>query len=341
MMKRVLVFVSVLTIAFGTAAFANGEKEQAGSGNVHAVVFKSTGNPFGEKLMDGFETGIKEQGGAVIRRAPDLPTVEAQIQIIDQLIAQRVASITISANDYDALQPILTKAKNAGIKVITADSTVNPASRSVHINQADTRLIGETLVKAAFDLAGGSGDIAILSATSQASNQNAWIEVMQETLQQPQYAGLKLVKIAYGDDLRDKSVSETEGLLASYPNLKVIIAPTTVGIAAAAKVVADRGLVGKVKITGLGLPSEMADYITNGSCPYMFLWNPIDLGYLASYAASALSSGAITGKTGEQFKGGKLGGYTVAQAADGGTEVVLGAPYKFDAANINEWKTVY
>ncbi|MDR1128548.1 MAG: rhamnose ABC transporter substrate-binding protein [Treponema sp.] len=338
---KVLLLSVILAVASVGAVFANGGQQAAGGSNTHAVVFKSTGNPFGEKLMDGFETGVKEQGGAVIRRAPDLPTAEAQIQIIDQLIAQKVASITISANDFDALQPVMTKAKNAGIGIVTADSAVNPASRSIHINQADTRLIGETLVEAAFDQAGGSGDIAVLSATSQASNQNAWIAIMEETLKQPKYAALKLVKIAYGDDLRDKSVSETEGLLASYPNLKVIVAPTTVGIAAAAKVITDRALIGKVKITGLGLPSEMAEYIINGSCPYMFLWNPIDLGYLASYAAVALSEGRIAGKVGDQFGGGKLGNYTAIQSGDGGTEVILGPPFKFDPSNINEWKAVY
>ena len=340
LVKKAAALSTVLAVLCSAMVFAGGQKA-GGVSNTHAVVFKSTGNPFGEKLMDGFENAVKEQGGTVIRRAPDLPTAEAQIQIIDQLIAQRVASITISANDFDALQPVLTKAKNANIKIVTADSSVNPASLSVHINQADTKLIGETLVEAAFDQAGGAGDIAILSATSQASNQNAWIAVMQETLKQPKYASLKLVKIAYGDDLRDKSLSETEGLLASYPNLKVIVAPTTVGIAAAAKVISDRGLIGKVKITGLGLPSEMAEYITNGSCPYMFLWNPIDLGYLAGYAAAALAGNAITGKEGDQFNGGKLGGYTVVKAADGGTEVILGPPYKFEPSNINEWKSVY
>jgi rhamnose transport system substrate-binding protein len=340
--KKVVVLSMVLTALCAAMVFAGGGQQAAGGASkTHAVVFKSTGNPFGEKLMDGYEAAIKEQGGVVIRRAPDLPTAEAQIQIIDQLIAQRVASITISANDFDALQPVLTKAKNANINIVTADSSVNPASRSVHINQADTQLIGETLVEAAFDQAGGSGEIAILSATSQASNQNAWIAVMQETLKQPKYANLRLVKVAYGDDLRDKSLSETEGLIASYPNLKVIVAPTTVGIAAAAKAITDRGLVGKVKITGLGLPSEMAEYITNDSCPYMFLWNPIDLGYLAGYAAVALSDGKITGREGDQFGGGKLGNYTVVKSSDGGTEVILGPPFKFDKANINEWKSVY
>jgi rhamnose transport system substrate-binding protein len=230
---------------------------------------------------------------------------------------------------------------NAGIKVYSLDSGVNPASRMTHVNQADTQAIGETLVEAAFDLAGGSGEIAILSATSTASNQNAWIAVMEQTLRQPKYSGLNLVRIAYGDDLRDKSTSETQGLLASFPNLKVIIAPTTVGIAAAGKVVTDQGLIGRIKVTGLGLPSEMADYITNGACPYMFLWNPIDVGYLGAYVASGLSSGRITGAAGESFTAGRLGRYTITRASDGGTEVLLGPPFKFDRANINDWKSVY
>jgi rhamnose transport system substrate-binding protein len=343
MIKKVLV-LSLIMAVFGSAAvFASGNQAAGGAqaGERHAFVFKSTGNPYGERQMGGFEAGIKEQGFTSILRAPELPTAEAQIQMIEQLIAQRVTTICIVGNDFDALQPVLTRAKNQGIKVYSLDSSVNPASRLTHVNQADTKMIGETLVEAAFDQAGGSGEIAILSATSQASNQNAWIAVMQETLKQPKYANLRLVKIAYGDDLRDKSVSETEGLLLSYPNLKVIIAPTTVGIAAAAKVVADRGLIGKIKITGLGLPSEMAEYIDNGACPYMFLWNPIDVGYLGAYVATALSSGKITGKAGEQFSSGRLGNYTITPASDGGTEVLLGAPFKFDKANINDWKSVY
>jgi rhamnose transport system substrate-binding protein len=188
---------------------------------------------------------------------------------------------------------------------------------------------------------GGKGDIAVLSATSQATNQNLWIDYMKKELTDPKYANVKLVKVAYGDDIRDKSVSEAEGLLQSFPNLKCIIAPTTVGIAAAGKVLTDKGLIGKVFLTGLGLPSEMATYIENGACPYMFLWNPIDVGYLGSYTATALVSGKITGAVGDKFKAGRLGDYTITKAPDGGTEVLLGPPFKFDKTNIADWKTVY
>jgi rhamnose transport system substrate-binding protein len=340
MVKKVLA-LSLIMAVFGSAAVFAGGSQAAGSGNTHAIVFKSTGNPYGERQMSGFEAGIKEQGGTAILRAPDLPTAEAQIQMVDQLIAQKVTSICIVGNDFDALQPVLTKAKNAGIKVFSLDSSVNPASRLTHVNQADSEKIGITLVEAAADLAGGSGEIAILSATSQASNQNLWIDYMRKELAKPQYANLNLVKVAYGDDLRDKSVSETEGLLLSYPNLKVIVAPTTVGIAAAAKVITDRGLVGKVKITGLGLPSEMAEYIDNAACPYMYLWNPIDVGFLGAYVGVALTTGKITGKEGETFTAGRLGSYTITKAPDGGTEILLGPPFKFDKANINDWKSVY
>jgi rhamnose transport system substrate-binding protein len=333
--------LAILALALPAVVFAGGGGEKAAGAAKYAIVFKNTGNPYGDKQMGGFEAGIKEQGFEAILRAPDQPTAEAQIQILEQLISQKVAAICIVGNDFDALQPVLTKATNQGIKVFSLDSAVNPASRLTHVNQADSKKIGQTLVQAAYDMAGGSGEIAILSATSQASNQNLWIEYMKTELADAKYANLKLVKIAYGDDLRDKSVSEAEGLLRTYPNLKVIIAPTTVGIAAAGKVLTDKGLQGKVFLTGLGLPSEMAEYIENGASPSMFLWNPIDVGYLGAYTATALVSGKITGKEGDTFAAGRLGNYTVVKAADGGTEILLGPPFKFDKANIGEWKTVY
>jgi rhamnose transport system substrate-binding protein len=340
-MKKVLVLFIALSVIGSAMVFAAGGQQTASGPERHAMVFKSVGNPYGERMIAGFEEGIKEQGLEAIIRTPDQPTAEAQIQIIDQLIAQRVASICVAANDFDALQPVLTRAMAAGIKIYSADSPVNAASRNTNIDNADPEQVGITLAEAAFDLAGGSGEVAVLSATSQAANQNLWIDYMQKELAKPKYANINLVKVAYGDDLRDKSTSETEALLLSYPNLKVIVAPTTVGIAAAAKVVTDRGLQGKVMITGLGLPSEMAEYIDNGACPYMFLWNPIDVGYLGSYIATALSSGKITGAAGNSFSAGRLGNYTVTAATDGGTTVLLGAPFKFEPANIADWKSVY
>lgn len=290
--------------------------------------------------MEGFKIAIEELGGEAILKAPDQPTAEAQIQMIEELISQKVDAIAVVGNDPDALQPALKKAMDAGIKVLSLDSAVNAQSRMVHINQADPERIGRVQIQAVSEMIGGKGEIAVLSATSQATNQNTWIEWMKKELEDPKYKDIKLVKVAYGDDLRDKSVSETEALLKSYPDLKAIIAPTTVGIAAAGKVLTDKGLKGKIQLTGLGLPSEMAEYIESGVCPWMYLWNPVDVGYLSGFAADALVKGTITGKAGEKFKAGRLGDKEIIQDGDG-TQIMLGDPFKFDSGNIAEWKKVY
>ena len=335
-MKKFLTVTLALLIACSLfVSAANGADKKR-----FAFIFKSTGNPYGEKQMEGFRAAIEESGNEAILRAPDQPTAEAQIMMIEELIAQNVDAIVIAANDPDALQPVLMKAMRNGIKVLSMDSAVNAESRMVHVNQADPERIGRVQIQAAAEMIGGKGDIAILSATSQATNQNTWIEWMKNELEDPKYKDIKLVKVAYGDDLRDKSVSETEGLLKSFPNLRAIIAPTTVGIAAAGKVLTDKNLQDKVFLTGLGLPSEMAAYIENGVCKWMYLWNPIDVGYLSGQAALALVDGRITGEAGETFTAGRLGEKSIIQVGDG-TEIMLGDPFRFDAANIGEWKTVY
>ena len=161
-------------------------------------------------------------------------------------------------------------------------------------------------------------------------------------MQDEKYSKLELVEVDYGDDEPQKSTDVTQALLQNYPDLKVICAPTTVGIAAAAKVLQDSG--SACKLTGLGLPSEMSEYIGDDdahSCPYMFLWNPIDVGRLGAYTSIALVIEEITGAAGDTFTAGELGDYEIVEAADGGTEVILGAPFKFDPSNIDEWKDIY
>ncbi|TKC19151.1 rhamnose ABC transporter substrate-binding protein [Robertmurraya kyonggiensis] len=352
MKKYLTMFLSMVLLSTMLIACSQGAPETSGSSsenggdegesasNKYAFVFKNTGNPYGEKMMEGFQEVIEELGGEVILRSPDQPTAEGQIQIIEQLITQKVAAIAVAGNDQDALEPVLKKAMDQGIKVLSVDSAVNANSRLLHVNQANPERIGRVQVEAVSEMIGGVGQIAILSATSQATNQNLWIEWMKKELEKPEYSKIELVKVAYGDDLRDKSVSEAEALLKSYPDLKGIIAPTTVGIAAAGKVLTDKGLQGKVALTGLGLPSEMASYIENDVSPWMYLWNPIDVGKVTGYAANALVEGTITGSIGDKLEAGDQGTLEIVEDGDG-TQIMLGDPFKFDKDNIAEWKDVY
>lgn len=334
----------------GGGSGSSSEGDSTGSGNggkTYAIVTKSAGNPYNEKEAEGFKEVIEANGGTCIVQNPEAATADAQISVIQSLISQNVDSIAIAANDANALASVCQEALDKGIKVVTLDSDVNSATRATFCNQAGVQEVGQALIDAVYDIAGGEGQYAILSATSQATNQNAWIDAMKAIQESDsKYSKLELVAVEYGDDEPQKSTDKTQALLQNYPDLKVICAPTTVGISAAAKVLQDQK--SSVKLTGLGLPSEMAEYIGADdahSCPYMFLWNPIDLGKLAGYASIALVDGKITGKAGETFEAGDMENspYTLTELADGSgaSEIILGPPFQFNPDNIEEWKSIY
>jgi rhamnose transport system substrate-binding protein len=196
---------------------------------------------------------------------------------------------------------------------------------------------------AAADITGGTGQIAILSTTNQAHNQNIWIDEMRAILEEGTYPGLTLVDIVYGEDDYQKSYQKTEYLIQKYPELAAIIAPTAAGMPGVAECIMQNGLERSIKITGLGMPSQMAEYIGEDSvCPYMFLWDPEDVGKLTAYAAIALVKETITGEVGEILAAGDMGEYEIVQDQFGGSEIVLQEdPIRFDSENIAEWKSKY
>jgi rhamnose transport system substrate-binding protein len=80
----------------------------------------------------------------------------------------------------------------------------------------------------------------------------------------------------------------------------------------------DEGLCEKVKVSGLGLPSEMLTYTMNGCAPEFALWDFRDLGYLSYYTAYGLATGQLKGEIGETFAVGRMGEFTI--EADPGRE---------------------
>ena len=308
-----------------------------------ALVGKAAGNAFFEIAADAFKSTVEAEGGTVENVYPETATADAQIKVLDNLISQDFDAICISANDVNALQAKLEEAMDAGIKVSSFDSAPNKDSREIFVNQAGTKEVAQALMDAVLDISGGEGQFAILSATSQSANQNAWIDAMKTIMEgDDKYSKLELVDVVYGDDEPQKSTDQTAALLQNYKDLKVICAPTTVGIAAAAKYLQDNG--SECKLTGLGLPSEMQEYTgddADHSCPYFYLWDMQGLGKLSAYTTIALINGDITGAKDDKFTAGDLGDYTITDADDGGTEVVLGAPLKFDTSNIEEMAKLY
>lgn len=324
---------ALTTAALATALIATGA--QAETKRI-ALVVKALGIGFFEAAAKGAEEAAKELGDVeIIYTGPTDTTAEGQIEVINSLVAQGVDAIAVSANDPDALAPALKKAMERGITVISWDSGVAPEGRMMHLNPSSSALIGNTIIKLAADHLPEGGEVAVLSATSTSTNQNVWIEEMNKVM--GNYPGITVVGTVYGDDLADKSYREAQGLMQTYPNLKAIIAPTSVGIVAAAQAVTDAGKIGQINVTGLGLPSEMAAHVKSGASKSFAIWNPIDLGYAATMIAYNLNTGAAKAEPGASIPMGRMGAATL----DDNNEAAMADPFTYDASNIDQFSSIF
>jgi rhamnose transport system substrate-binding protein len=333
--RRTLLKTGAMMAAAATVpAVISARARAAGTIRV-GLVAKSLGNGFFVAVDKGANEAAKALGDVqVIFTGPTSTTAEGQIEVIQALIAQHVDAIAISANDPDALVPVCKRALARGIKVISYDSAVSPEGRIVHLAPSSDELIGKALNKlAAAALPDGKGKIALVSATPTSTNQNAWIAVMKGDL--PNYPGLDLLAITYGNDLADDSYREATALLQKYPDLKVIVSPSSVGIVASAKAVEDAKKVGQVYVTGLGLPSECAGHVLAGSIKSFAIWNPIDLGYATIEVAVDLVRGAKG--PGSSLPAGRMGSIAFDDKGVG----AMAVPFTYDKSNVEQFAKVF
>ena len=333
-MKKIVALLLVAIMALALVACQPADQ----GGATYAIVCKDASNPYMLKMIEGFEKSCKAIGVTMVTKSPETATVDGQISIVKELMAQGVKGIAIAANDAAALEPTIKAAREAGIVVVTLDSDTKGSQ--MFVNQAGVEQVAQVLVDSCYDMAGGEGEFAILSASSTATNQNAWIDAMKEILKDEKYAKLTLVETVYGDDEPQKSTDEMQNLMTKYPDLKVVCCPTTVGILAAAKVVANDSSC-KIKVAGLGLPSEMKDYVGEGKpCPYMYLWNPIEVGECAVYMIKAILDGKV-GEVGTSFTADNGKTYEISAGDPAAKQIIVGPPFAFNGDNIAEWANVY
>ncbi|WP_247827408.1 rhamnose ABC transporter substrate-binding protein [Arthrobacter antioxidans] len=321
----------------GDTGSDGGGEGGSGSDGEQTITFipKQLNNPYTDVVLGGGEDGASESGFASSEVVGPLDaSASSQVSFINAETQRGTNVIVIAANDPDAVGPALEEARTAGAKIVAFDSDTNPDYRDLFVSQVDAKEVALIQLELISEQIGGAGEIAILSATANATNQNEWIKFMEEELaSNPDYAEIELVAKVYGDDDDTKSFQEAQGLLQAYPDLKGIISPTTVGIAATARYLSTSEYKGEVALTGLGLPNEMRPFVKDGTVTEFALWDPAQLGYVAAFAGKALADGDITGEVGDTFEAGELGEREV---ADGGI-VLVGPPTQFNADNIDDY----
>ena len=369
MKKIFMVMLSLILSATMMVSLAGCGESLEGT---HVFMFKSTGNTFGDLMYQGFKEYIESKGETAINKSPSETSVTAQVKLIDELITQKVASITISANGDAGFEEIIKKAQDAGIKVVSVDSKLSKDLRVTHIDPTSQALIGQSLVHAAVLISLGidypaDGDLksatetalasytgaekkfGVLSASIDTPVQNGWIDQMKTELARSIYTGKvsSTLDIKYGNDDPTASTTQAQAFISDN-KVDVIISPTTVGMAAAGQSLKTSS--STIKLTGLGLPSEMKGFMPNAAtddafsyvCPYMMLWDVIDLGRVSAAAVYGAYKGEYTGAIDSTFTVGAFGEYsertfTTIAHDDGGSLVIIGTPYVFNKDNMATW----
>ncbi|MGA2009294.1 MAG: substrate-binding domain-containing protein [Solirubrobacteraceae bacterium] len=294
---------------------------------------KFTGIPPFTQADDGAKQLAATFGYNLSYGGPTTASATQQVSFVNTAVAQGDKGIFISADNPAAVTPALVRAEARGVKVVSFDSDVLPAGRSIYVQGTSASSIAATELNMLGSQIGYKGSFAILSAQATDSNQVQWNKILVQDLKTiPKYKNMTLVTIVNPpDDGTPSAVQYTQSLLKEHPTIKGIIAPTTVAVAAAAQVVKQQGLCSKYVVTGLGDPAQMKSFVTSGCVKQFALWGFTKEGQVAMCAMHALLTGAVTGKEGQSFTCGNLGSYPI--GAQG--TVTAGPATVFSKANLS------
>jgi rhamnose transport system substrate-binding protein len=346
-MKKLGLLALCLIMVAGVV-FAGGGKQADGAGDSGKLkiyfIPKDSVNPYFYAIDVGFKEAINELGAdkfEYIYTGPATAGPTDQIEYIEAAVQNKAFAVFVSANHDSALNRTFDDARAAGVKVFIMNQDIpgSESHRDAAIMPASFANVGPLLVELMGKQLNYAGDFAILSATTDAPDQNTWIDgIKKELASNSKYSKMNLVTVVYGDDQPEKSTTEMEALLTKYPDIKGVIAPTAAGIPACAKVLQTRRLTGKVKLTGLGLPSTMQEFIKDGTCESFALWNPPYEGYLATYLIDAIANKGYNPAPGSSFQAGKLGAVTI---ESNGQILTLKDLMVYDASNIDEYAPLF
>jgi rhamnose ABC transporter rhamnose-binding protein len=340
-MLLALVFVSGCTYRSADSAFKviyNNEPKTKAS--VHsgetaapkkykvALVSKIATIPYFSVTEDGAKEAANDLGIELISAGPQIADAGHQIETVETLIEQRVDAIAVAANDPAALVPVLQKARQRGIEVITWDSDTLPEARTFFVNQVDAETYGRHQMDLLASVLNERGSFAILTGSTTAMNLNEWVKWIK-VQREEYYPKMELVDIVANDEDQQKAYTLALELLDRHPGLKGIIGIGSISPPGAAKAVQERGLAGKVKVIGVSTPTIMRPYLQEGSAQVITLWSPKKLGYLTVYLAKQLLDAKMP------YDGQKIP--NVGSIRVKGDVVIMGEPLDFTKDNVDEY----
>ncbi|GGG43679.1 autoinducer 2 ABC transporter substrate-binding protein [Chelatococcus composti] len=285
-MKRLLVAAVAASLSIASAFSAAAQE----TGKV-GIVVKIGGIPW----FNAMEAGIKERaaklGVDAFMIGPTSADPALQVRAIEDLIAQGVKVIGVVPNDAAVLEPVLTKAQQNGIIVITHES---PGQKGADWNfeLASANGFGEAHAELLAQKMGGKGKYAVFVGSLTVPLHNAWADAAIAYLKE-KYPQMELVGDRYGvaEDV-DASRKTALDLISAHPDLKGFLAFGSQGPIGAGRAVEERRKIGEIFVLGPFSPGQGRKLIKSDAISGGFMWNPKQAGEVFVTLADMLMKGA-------------------------------------------------
>ena len=281
----------------------------------------------------GMQDAARELGNVTVTTdGPTKANIDEQITFIDNHITRGVDGILFAANDPVAIAPVLKKALAKGINVVGYDANATPDARQWFVNQAEFNGIAKSLIDSMAKEIGEDGSFAIVTSTFTTPNQARWIAEMQ-AYQEKCHPNMKWLETVEAQEDNILSFNQASTLINKHgEELKGIFGMTSVATPASAEAVTQAKQCGSIAVVGLATPNAMKPYVQSDCVKSVVLWNPVDLGYAATYVLRAAADGKLK-PSATEVEAGKLGKLQIVN----GSEVLLGAPFVYSKANIDQF----
>jgi len=255
-----------------------------------AVVPKVTGIPWFNRMEVGVNEAAKKLDVNAYQIGPSTPDPAQQVKVIEDLIAKNVNAIIVVPNDASVLEPVLKKARDKGIVVLTHESPDQQIGQW-DVETIDSEKYAEANVDALATAMGGKGGYAIYVGSLTVPLHNAWADAAIK-YQKQKYPDMFEVtsRLPVAESI-DKSYSTTLDLMKTYPQLKGVIGFGSLGPIGAGQAVSKKSAKNKIAVVGIAMPGQAAPYLMRGDIQKALLWDPKDAGFALVSLADQLLQG--------------------------------------------------
>lgn len=255
-----------------------------------ATVVSIDGVAWFDRMRVGVEQFAKDTGHDAWEVGPTQADAAAQVQIVESLIAQGVDAICIIPSSIEAVEPVLKKARDRGIVVISHEASTLK-NIDFNIESVDNKVFGEKMMEKLAEAMGGEGRYVATVGSLTWASQNEWVDAAVA------YQKAKYPKMAEAtgriETNADANVDYTKlkEVLTTYPDLKGIFGAPMPTSAGAGRLIAESNLKGKLFFAGTGLVSVAGQYLKDGDIQYIQFWDPATAGYAMNVLAAAVLAG--------------------------------------------------